>query len=103
MQVLAVGLAAEVQGEEGPFGVAAQGAAEGLLARAHHVLARVLAAETDKRDTRHHLASVQLLRISKVHLTHHPFCFWLDLKSENTERRKQTFQRVPSVTTLIKL
>lgn len=36
-------LAAEVQREEGAFGVAAQRAAERLLPRTHHVLARVLA------------------------------------------------------------
>lgn len=47
-EVLAVFLAAEVQREEGPLGVAAQRAAEGLFARAHHVLARILTAEKER-------------------------------------------------------
>lgn len=46
MEVLAVFLAMEVQGEVRSFGVAAQRAAQTLFTRTHGVLTRVLAAET---------------------------------------------------------
>lgn len=46
VEVLAVFLAMEVQGEVRSFGVAAQRAAQTLFTRTHGVLTRVLAAET---------------------------------------------------------
>lgn len=52
VEVLAVLLAADVQREVRPLGVAAQGAAERLLARTHGVLTGVLTARRERERER---------------------------------------------------
>lgn len=48
IEVLALILATEVRREEGTFGIAAQRTAERLFTRAHHILTRVLAVDTQR-------------------------------------------------------
>lgn len=48
IEVLALILVTEVRREEGTFGIAAQRTAERLFTRAHHILTRVLAVDTQR-------------------------------------------------------